>query len=49
MLMCPAAFLFGIRADDDPALGPVGPYLQQNDCSSISMQILPEETNKQAK
>lgn len=48
MLMCPAAFLFGARAGDDPALGSVGLYLQQNDCSIISMQILPEE-NKQAK
>ena len=46
--MCPAAFLFGSSADDDPALGPVGLYLQQNDDGIISMQILPEE-NKQAK
>lgn len=37
--MCPAAFLFGTSADDDPTLGPVGPYLQQNDYSIISMQI----------
>lgn len=48
MLMCPAAFLFGTSADGDPASGPVGPYLQQNDYSFISMQILPEE-NKQTK
>lgn len=48
MLMCPAAFLFGTSADDDPALGPVRPYLQENDNVIISMQILPEE-NKQAK
>lgn len=43
MLMCPAAFLFATTADNDPDLGPVGPYLQQNDCSNISMQILLEE------
>lgn len=43
MLMCPAASLFGSRADDDPALGPVGLYLQQNDYSIIFMQISPEE------
>lgn len=30
MLMCPAGLMFGTSADDDdPALGPVGPYLQQ--------------------
>lgn len=48
MLICPAAFLFGAGADDDPALGPVGPHLQQNHYSIIFMQILPEE-NKQAR
>lgn len=48
MLMCPAAFLFGTRADPDPALGPVGVYLQHSDDNIISMQILPEE-DKQAK
>ncbi len=40
--MCPAGFIFGTSADDDPALGPVGPYLQ-NDYSIIPMQIIPEE------
>ncbi len=45
MLMCPAGFIFGTSADDDPALGPVGPYLQ-NDYSIIPMQIIPEENKE---
>lgn len=30
MLMCPAAFIFGTCAGDNPALGPEGPHLWQN-------------------
>lgn len=48
MLMCPAASLFATSALDNLALGPVGPYLPQNDYRIISKQILPEE-NIQAK
>lgn len=47
MQMCPAAFLFGSTADD-PALGPVGRYLQQNDYCISAMQIEPSK-NKQEK
>lgn len=38
--MCPAAFLFGSSVDYIPALGPVGPYLPQNDYSIIFIYYL---------
>ncbi len=45
MLMCPVAFLFGTSADDDPALGPVGPYLQQNDYSKYYQRKINRQSN----